>query len=211
MRTHARIAALGMAMAVMTGPLPGHAGPPDEQQRLRDGEVVVTSQARRHGGIVDARIYVAAPPRLVYTLVADPFQAPKYSPEIVAVTVLEEAGSRKRVRMRVRQLGLIDDESEVVSTYQPYDLVTWRQVKGRLAFQEGAWRVAPMAQGSLLTYHLNVDVGATVPAFIIEAFLRTTVPSLLKNVRRQFGDAASLPVFFAGLPPTGGATRPARF
>jgi ribosome-associated toxin RatA of RatAB toxin-antitoxin module len=200
MRTMGRIAALGTAFVVIAGPLPVAAGGPDPQQRLRAGEVVIESQARRHGGIVDARIFVPAPPRLVYTLVADPAQAPRYSPEIVAVTVLEDQGSRKRVRMRVRQMGLIDDESEVLSTYQPYELVTWQQVKGRFAAQEGAWKVASMNEGTLLRYHLNVDVGTNIPAFIIEAFLRTTIPALLKNVRRQFGGAAALPTFFAGLP-----------
>jgi uncharacterized membrane protein len=197
MRTSGRVAVLVAAFMLGTGLLPVAAEVADPLQRLRSGDVVVDSQRRRHGGIVDARIFVPAPPRLVYTFIADPHQLPRYSPEIISVRILEDHGSRKRVRMHVRQFGVIDDESEVLGTYQPYELVTWKQVKGRLASFEGFWKVGSMDQGTVLAYHVNVDAGMALPAFIIEAFLRSTVPSVLKNVRRQFGDAAALPALFS--------------
>jgi ribosome-associated toxin RatA of RatAB toxin-antitoxin module len=192
-----RTAALMTALVVLAGLVPVPARASDPLQRLRDGEVIVDSKPRRHGGIVHARIFVPAPPRLVYTLVADPEKLPRYSPDIVAVTVLEDHGQRKRVRMRVRQFGIIDDVSEVVSTYQPYDLVTWQQVKGRFAVNDGSWRIAPMDRGTLLSYHLDIDVGTMVPSLIVEAFLRSTVPSVLRNVRQQFSGAAGVPTLFA--------------
>lgn len=182
-----RIIAASLTAGLMLANLPAQAWTPEELKRLRAGDVVVTSTSRNRGGIIDASIVVPAPPRLVYTLVADPQNTPRYSPEISAVTVIEDQGLQKRVRMRVRQFGLIDEEHEVVSTYQPYSSVTWQQVKGRFAHQDGAWKVSSFDAGTILTYHLDIDVGASLPSFFIEAFLRTTIPNLMRNVRKQFG------------------------
>jgi hypothetical protein len=199
MQTTGRIAVLMATFLFVAAALPVMAEPASTLQQLQKGEVLLDSQRRKHGGIVDARIFVPAPPRLVYSMLADPHQLPHYSPEVVSVAIIEDKGLQKRVRMRIRQWGLIDDESEVISTCRPYGSVTWQQVKGRFAVQEGAWTIGPMAQGTLLAYHLNIDVGATVPSLIVEAFLRSTVPALLRSVRGRFGNGAALPTLFTGL------------
>lgn len=194
-----RIIGIVLAGGYLTASLPALAWTPDELKRLRAGDVVIESRQQPRGGIVDGSIVVQAPPRLVYTLVADPQQMQRYSPEIASVKIIEDQDLQKRVRIRIKQFGLIDEEQEVISTFRPYEQVAWRQVKGRFAHQNGSWQMNAFDKGTLLHYHLDIDVGTHLPGFIVTAFLRTTIPSLLRSVRNQFGPNVWLrpPIFWS--------------
>lgn len=180
---HRLLAAAALSVMLVA---PAGAWASDDWRRLQQGEVVVVSRPHGNGGIVEAAVLIDAPPRLVYALLADPLQAPTYSPGIVSSQILEDRGDSKRVRMRLQYLGLIDDLQEIESVYTPFEAIRWQQVKGRFGSQIGEYRVTASGSGTLLSYRLEIDTGTVLPVVVVQLFLRSSVPQLLRNIRTRF-------------------------
>ena len=174
-----------LAIVMATGLIwPCQAWTPDQTRRMEAGEVLVLDQAKPGGGKVEAGTFVKAAPKLVYELVADPKQAVHFSPGLVGADILQDNGATKVVRMHAKQFGIFDDVSELDARYQPYSSVTWRQLKRKAKTMSGQWQVEGHGDGTLLTYRLDVVLAEPVPSFVTRWFLSSSVPNLLKNVRR---------------------------
>lgn len=60
----------------------------------------------------------------------------------------------------------------------------------RLTVNRGSWKLQPKAGGTLVTYHVYIDPGGSVPGWLANKANRKSVPELLTAVKKRAQDAS---------------------
>jgi ribosome-associated toxin RatA of RatAB toxin-antitoxin module len=131
---------------------------------------------------------VFATPAEVMAVVADFEAYPEWVGNLEEVEVLarDRRGRGTRVAFRLRTP--VGDQSYTLAyRYQPKDAgVTWTYVEGTLDDLAGSYELEPAAQGTtLVTYRLQVALGAPLPGLVKRQAARQIVRSALADLKRR--------------------------
>lgn len=142
----------------------------------------------RRGDVVEASVVVRARPEVVQAVVADPLGFPRWSPECVRVTWLDDHRFRGWNR---RRLGVWCTTARVV-TREPGEFAFVVRLVGR-DFTRWSYRTQPHPDGTLLTEEVRMclDLPAPVRAFEValmgvrdrRADLRGNLEQCLERIR----------------------------
>lgn len=114
-------------------------------------------------------IVVAAPPEVVYDVVADVERYGEWTSELKSVTVLERDADGRPLEVEFRA-GAFGRSATYTLRYDyaraPRE-IEWRQVDGDLtSVLDGRYRFDPVEGGTRVTYDLAVELRVPIPAFV---------------------------------------------
>jgi ribosome-associated toxin RatA of RatAB toxin-antitoxin module len=135
-----------------------------------------------------------ATPAELYAVVTDFASYPRLFPEIKAVRVLEgaeapSAGGRIRVEFRLQIVVPIRYVLDLVCDPGAH-AIDWTFVEGEIVtHSEGSWRIAPHAEGTIVTYRVSLDVKAPVPGFVLrkvtDGLVAASIPAMFASIDRE--------------------------
>lgn len=159
----------------------------------RAGDVPVTV-TRAHGAyVVQAQFSVSRPAAEVIAVLTDYEGIPRFLPDIRRSVVRSRDGSRTTVEQeavstvmmfsrRVHLLLEIDETS---------DALVFRDTSGR-SFEryEGAWRVSPSGEATLVRYELQAKPAFSVPAFVLMRLFRRDARETIARIAAEIARRA---------------------
>lgn len=163
----------------------------------RDGGAPVTVTRADGAYVVEAQFSVSRPAAEVITVLTDYDGIPRFLPDIRRSVVRRRDGSRTTVEQeavssvmlfsrRVHLLLEIDETS---------DALVFRDTSGR-SFEryEGAWRVSPSGDATLVRYELQAKPAFSVPEFVLMRLFRRdsreTIARIAAEIARRARPAA---------------------
>tara|TARA_Y100001937_G_scaffold61180_3_gene83768 strand:+ start:44787 stop:45215 length:429 start_codon:yes stop_codon:yes gene_type:complete len=67
--------------------------------------------------------------------------------------------------------------------------IQWNRVDGTIKTNQGAWRLFPRGNKTLMIYRVRFDPGLSlVPAWLVEYGMKTEAPSIIRNVQNYFAN-----------------------
>jgi ribosome-associated toxin RatA of RatAB toxin-antitoxin module len=153
----------------------------------------VSVQEARGTYTVTARFVVPQPPAIVLAVLSDYEEIPRFMPDVKRSVVVERAPGRLVVEQEAvskfimfsKQVHLLLEVNEGSGALQFVD----RCGKSFKSYQ-GAWRVEPKDNGSLVTYELNAQPGFDVPEFVLKRLLKRDSALLVNRLRVEFAAKA---------------------
>ena len=163
----------------------------------REGGAPVTVTRADGAYVVKAQFEVAQPAAEVIAVLTDYDGIPRFLPDIRRSVVRSREGSRTTVEQeavssvmmfsrRVHLLLEIDESS---------DALVFRDTSGR-SFEryEGAWRVSPSGEATLVRYELEAKPAFSVPEFVLMRLFRRdsreTITRIIAEIARRAEPAA---------------------
>jgi ribosome-associated toxin RatA of RatAB toxin-antitoxin module len=133
-------------------------------------------------------IVIHAEPARVMAVIADFAAYPEWTGAIksVDITVPGTPGRARQVRY-VMDAGLLKDTYELAYTWAPDGLsVSWDLVSGSLQkAQRGSYRLQPVADGTEVTYSLNVEPSIPLIGPLRRKAERSILDTALKELRKR--------------------------
>lgn len=137
-------------------------------------------------------IVIHAEPAQVMAVIADFAAYPEWTGAIksVDITVPGTPGRARQVKY-VMDAGLLKDTYELVYTWAPDDRsVSWSLVSGSLQkSQRGSYRLQPVADGTEVTYSLNVEPSIPLIGPLRRKAERSILDTALKELRKRVESA----------------------
>ncbi|GAB4197881.1 MAG: hypothetical protein Tsb002_32410 [Wenzhouxiangellaceae bacterium] len=153
-----------------------------------DDEPRLVISALEEGGFqVRATLRVAAPPRVVWSVLTDCGQAMNYVPGMRRCEVLESGPGYEVVVHKIRRHALLPALDYVFrSDYQPWSRISTQLLKGDLRQLHGEWRFEPCAADcTLLSYDFVAEARWYVSRRRERKALQSDVPEMLRRLREQ--------------------------
>ena len=183
-------------LALIVASLPGTAfawAPDAGQQRLLVGGKTVSevSAADDGAGLIHAAIDIAAPPKVVWSVMNDCRFIRKLITSAVDCRILQGDAGRGGwdVRETVTKGGFFIPTIHNVyrSDYQPYSLIRFKKAGGNLRVEEGEWRLEALNGGtSTRVIYVNlVAANILAPAPLVREGMRKDTAKVLVNLRRE--------------------------
>ncbi len=150
----------------------------------------VDVRAERDGSVVrlQASVWFAAPPAVVWAVLTDYKGQARFVPGISRSDVLsrDSAGSVVRQRGSVRVLFFsIPFDVEYATVEQPPTVLTARLVRGSVRRMESTYRLRPEGGGTRLEYAEEVEASGWLPPLIGPAIMRRQVERELEAIRKE--------------------------
>ena len=140
-------------------------------------------------GLIQAAIDIAAPPKLVWTIMNDCHGMNRIVTSMTSCTVLQ--GDQRRgwdIREQVTRGNLFVPtiHNVVRNDYQPYTLIRFRKAGGDLKIEEGEWRLEAMEGGTStrVIYVNRVAANIAAPAVLVREGMKRDTAKVLVNLRR---------------------------
>ncbi len=137
-------------------------------------------------------IAIKAPVDEVFSLLADFKRYPKFIKEMKAVEVLEDKGSRMRVRFCVN---MVKDVTYTLDMHlKEPTTISWVQTEAdMIKSQQGGWTLTPLEK-HLTDARFTVDVEFPfwVPVSIAEAGIKAAMPNMMKAVKKEAEQGTSV-------------------
>ena len=196
MRNAALTALLGALLPVLAIAESAWLDEPAIQRRLAAGEIVVHIEPdSRH---VSAAVTIHAPSEVVWQVITDCEEAPRFMPGMKACRRLQAApdGSWETIEREYKYSWLMPAAHDVVRTeYHKPQRIEFQRVSGDFRDQSGAWLLTPSADGAatVLEYQFYVDLGFWLPHSLIQRSLRSDLPAAMKAVRTRAEGATASP------------------
>ena len=163
--------------------------PPRAQQALERGRAYVDVRADPDGesGLIRAAIDVAAPPEVVFKVIADCDLATKMVSSLKSCRILErDPAGRWDVREQVSKMNFVPSVRNVFrSDFEPPGRIAFHRSGGDLKVFEGEWRITARGEGSRVTYESRVSAPFRVPGYLARLALRMEVGEALTALRRE--------------------------
>tara|TARA_B100002051_G_scaffold10356_1_gene8781 strand:+ start:39813 stop:40346 length:534 start_codon:yes stop_codon:yes gene_type:complete len=164
---------------------------PEAVGPLPSGQEIRKSLVRKGKslGIVTVVGYINAKPSEVYRALTNPDLLHRIFPKV------------KKNEQRYRQGNLYHFYSELAFPWPLEDrwslnetrfypsqyAISWKRIDGSIKVNEGAWRLHPYRNGTLMIYRVRFDPGLSlVPDWLVEYGMEQEAPSIIKNVRSYF-------------------------
>jgi len=181
------------ALIVASLPAAALAWAPDPgQQRLLVGGKTVSevSAADDGAGLIHAAIDIAAPPRVVWSVMNDCRFIRKLITSAVDCRILQgDAGGGWDVRETVTKGSFFIPSIHNIyrSDYQPYSLIRFKKAGGDLKVEEGEWRLEALngGAGTRVIYVNLVAANILAPAPLVREGMRKDTAKVLVNLRRE--------------------------
>ncbi|HEY2807332.1 MAG TPA: SRPBCC family protein [Steroidobacteraceae bacterium] len=167
---------------------------PAIQKRLAAREIVV--QVQPDAQHVSAAVIIRAPAGVVWRVITDCEEAPRFMPGMKACRRLDSAadGSWEDIEREYKYSWLMPAAHDVVRTeYHKPERIEFQRVSGDFKDQKGAWLLSASPDGTttVLEYQFYVELGFWLPRSLIQRSLRNDLPAAMKAVRaRAEGPAA---------------------
>jgi hypothetical protein len=185
-----------LAAAAAVGPACAWAPDPQIERTLAGGQAWAEVLPDAGGaGLIHAAIDIAAPPRVVWSVMTDCRLASRLVISVTSCKVLQsDPKSRWDIREQVTRGGIFFPALHNVfrSDYQPYSLIRFHRLSGDLKIEEGEWRLEPIdgGAGTRVIYINRVALDIWAPAFLVRAGVKKDTPKVLLNLRRESVAAA---------------------
>ena len=179
---------------VLSIPAAALAWAPDAGQQvlLVGGKTVSEVLAADDGaGLIHAAIDIAAPPKVVWSVMNDCRLIRKLITSAVDCRILQGDAGRGGwdVRETVTKGSFFVPSIHNVyrSDYQPYSLIRFRKAGGDLRVEEGEWRLEALDNGSgtRVIYVNLVAANILAPASLVREGMRKDTAKVLVNLRRE--------------------------
>jgi uncharacterized membrane protein len=170
---------------------------PAIQKRLAAREIVV--HVEPDAVHVAAAVTIRAPAEVVWRVITDCEDAPRFMPGMRVCRRLDSAadGSWENIEREYKYSWLMPAAHDVVRTeYHKPGKIEFQRVSGDFRDQRGAWLLSASPDGTatVLEYQFYVDLGFWLPHSLIQHSLRSDLPAAMKAVRaRAEGPAAASP------------------
>ncbi len=140
-------------------------------------------------GQIQAAIDIAAPPRIVWTVMND---CNGLNRIILSITSCKILGGDSRngwdIREQITKGNLIVPtiRNVVRNDYQPYTHIRFRKAGGDLKVEEGEWRLEPLngGAGTRVIYVNRVAANIVAPAVLVREGMKRDTAKVLVNLRR---------------------------
>jgi ribosome-associated toxin RatA of RatAB toxin-antitoxin module len=142
------------------------------------------------GGRVKARIVIPAPPRIVWHVMVDCANAPRYVPGLRRCTV-ESTTPNGQSDIRLHRIswlaGLPQLTIRFVSFYQQEREIRFERISGDVARMSGIWTFRPLDNGRAteLSYDASLAPSPMLPSALVRSGLRRDTPKILEAVRAE--------------------------
>jgi len=160
-----------------------------ELSALARGHPVVVVQPAPDGasGMIRAAIDIAAPPEVVFKVIADCDLATRMVESLKSCRIVErDPAGRWDVREQVSKMTFVPSVTNLFrSDYEPPTHVSFHRVGGDLKVFEGEWRIEPHGEGARVFYESRVSAPFRVPGYLARLALRFEVPKALIALRRE--------------------------
>ncbi|MDP1793227.1 MAG: SRPBCC family protein [Acidimicrobiales bacterium] len=131
-------------------------------------------------------IVVGAPPAAVYAIVTDFPNYPTWAADLKEVTVVDADadGTAHKVRYRAAAFGRSTTYVLAYDYAKAPGQLSWEQESGDITARvDGQYVFAAHAEGTLVTYHLEVDLKFPLPGFIKQRAAARIVSTALRQLR----------------------------
>lgn len=164
-----------------------------QQQRLHQGQVVLMGQT----GHYEVWNLIPAPVEVVWSVLTDYEQFPKFLPSVVSCRVLEREAGRTVVERRDRRkIGFMPIKVRIITENieATSDRLDYRLLKGTLDSMEGSWKVTPVdtdapRPNTLLVQTIRAKASmGTLQSYFFEVFekgLTDTMADLRREIARR--------------------------
>jgi uncharacterized membrane protein len=182
------IALCGVLLPGLTGAESPWLEEPANQGRLAAGEILVHMDP--DGKHVAAAVSIRAPAEVVWQVITDCENAPRFMPGMKACRRLEASpdGSWENIEREFKYSWLMPSAHDIVRTeYHPPERIDFRRLSGDFRDERGAWvlSAAPDPSATVLEYDFYIDLGFWLPHSLVQHSLRSELPAAMKAVRSR--------------------------
>ncbi|MES2722188.1 MAG: SRPBCC family protein [Pseudomonadota bacterium] len=164
------------------------AGPSFAAGRFEAAPAVSAQAEGGSAGVIRAAMDVAAPPAVVWKVLSDCANAPRYMPKLLSCKTLERDPAG---RWDVREHRLEGNAFKPVmrnvfrTTLEPPRRLAFRRTSGDWKRSDGEWRLTAIPGGTHVTYELHVAVDAPVPASMVRGAVAKGMPASMRALRKE--------------------------
>jgi uncharacterized protein YndB with AHSA1/START domain len=129
---------------------------------------------------------VSAPPEEVFAVVTDFANYPSWAADLKEVTIVDgdADGTAHKVRFRAAAFGRSTTYTLSYDYSEAPNKLSWVQDSGDITSRvDGTYVFEPIAEGTKVTYHLEVDLKFPVPGFIKQRAAARIVGTALRQLR----------------------------
>lgn len=186
--TFARLPAALLALAVTSANV--------QAQGLPQTHIVPDTSG--HGGRVRASILIPATPAIVWAVMKDCENAPRFVPNLRACVIESTSrdGSSDIRRHSIAWLaGFPPVSIRFASRYKAGQEIQFERISGDITQMTGKWVLEPRNNGAstLLTYDAYLVPSRLLPSGLVRSALRRDTPRILEAVRREAIARSSAP------------------
>jgi uncharacterized membrane protein len=161
---------------------------PPTLNRLDAGEIVVRIEP--DGKHVSAAVVIHAPAEVIWKVITDCEDAPKFMPGMKACRRLQAApdGSWENIEREFKYSWAMPAAHDIVHTeYHKPQRIDFQRLSGSFKEEKGAWVLTTDADGvnTVLEYQFYIDLGYWVPHSLIQHSLLNELPAAMKAVRER--------------------------
>jgi hypothetical protein len=140
-------------------------------------------------GQIQAAIDIAAPPKIVWTVMNDCSGLNRIVQSMLSCRILRgDARQGWDIREQITKGNLFVPtiRNVVRNDYQPYTLIRFRKAGGDLKAEEGEWRLEPLngGAGTRVVYVNRVAANILAPAILVREGMKRDTAKVLVNLRR---------------------------
>jgi ribosome-associated toxin RatA of RatAB toxin-antitoxin module len=165
--------------------------PVEERVALRNGKTVVTGDVGKYVG----KVLVTASPDVVWSVLTDYPNFPKFLPNVVSTQIVEANGNRKVVeQVSERQVFLVSVTSRVrtENTETEKQRIDFRLVDGDLKELQGSWLIEPVSEipgkdptQVLITQEVQAKPKGGTPEDIFYGIFKGAIEGNLKAIQKE--------------------------
>jgi uncharacterized membrane protein len=137
---------------------------------------------------------VSAPPEEVFAVVTDFANYPSWAADLKEVTIVDgdPDGTAHKVRFRAAAFGRSTTYTLSYDYSEAPNKLSWVQDSGDITSRvDGTYVFEPIAEGTKVTYHLEVDLKFPVPGFIKQRAAARIVGTALRQLRDRVETVAA--------------------
>jgi ribosome-associated toxin RatA of RatAB toxin-antitoxin module len=142
------------------------------------------------GGQVRASILIEAPPSVVWRVMLDCENAPRFVPNLRACSI-EARAPNESTDVRVHSIAWLPGFPPIhvrfASFYQKNREIRFERLSGNIARMSGTWTLTPREDGTatFLSYSAYLSPSGAIPSGLVRAGLRRDTPKILQAVRAE--------------------------
>jgi ribosome-associated toxin RatA of RatAB toxin-antitoxin module len=142
------------------------------------------------GGRVAASMTINAPPAVVWAVMVDCENSPRYVPKLVSCAV-ESRAANGASDIRLHRIAWLTGFPVVnirfASTYQINREIRFERLSGDITAMTGVWRMEPANNGRAtnLSYEAHLVPSRLLPSGLVRSALKRDTPKILEAVARE--------------------------
>ncbi len=164
---------------------------PEKFSEIPDGQKIYTS-LKRNGqtlGVVTVIGHIQASPEKVYSALTNPELTSELFPKLKENQLKYRKGDLYYYHSVLDFPWPVKDRWSLNETqfYPGIHGLRWKRTEGSIKVNEGAWRLFPSDQGTLMIYQVRFDPGlALVPDWLLNYGMEKEAPGIIHSLRNYF-------------------------